>query len=123
MTNREVALKALTKTAYPCKPHEIFANRISGDVKNLGHPNIVSIHTVEPGEDDYVAWIVMEFVDGKSLHELMQEGALSLTDPLNIGLDICRGLKAAHVHKIMHRDIKPQNILLTTDKTGEGGRL
>ena len=116
MTNRIVALKALAKTAYPASRMKFLLNEFQAMSKIWGHPNIVSIHTVEPGEDDYVAWIVMEYVEGKSLHELMQEGALVLTDALNIGLDICRGLKAAHVHKIMHRDIKPQNILLTTEK-------
>ncbi|MCE2412886.1 serine/threonine protein kinase [Candidatus Poribacteria bacterium] len=116
MTNREVAIKALAKTAYPASRMKFLLTEFQAMSKIWGHPNIVSIHTVEPGEDDYVAWIVMEYVEGKSLHDLMQEGALSLTDTLNIGLDICRGLKAAHAHKIMHRDIKPQNILLTTGK-------
>ena len=116
MTNREVAIKALAKTAYPASRMKFLLNEFQAMSKIWGHPNIVSIHTVEPGEDDYVAWIVMEYVEGKSLHELMQEGALGLTDALNIGLDICRGLKEAHAHKIMHRDIKPQNILLTPEK-------
>ena len=116
MTNREVAIKALAKTAYPASRMKFLLTEFQAMSKIWGHPNIVSIHTVEPGADDYVAWIVMEYVEGKSLHDLMQEGALSLTDTLNIGLDICSGLKEAHAHKIMHRDIKPQNILLTTEK-------
>ncbi len=116
MTNRDVAIKALAKTAYPASRMKFLLNEFQAMSKIWGHPNIVSIHTVEPGTDDYVAWIVMEYVEGKSLHELMQEGPLPLTDTINIGLDICRGLKEAHAHKIMHRDIKPQNILLTTDK-------
>ena len=116
MTNRIVALKALAKTAYPASRMKFLLNEFQAMSKIWGHPNIVSILTVEPGTDDYVAWIVMEYVEGKSLHELMQEGPLSLTDTINIGLDICCGLKEAHAHKIMHRDIKPQNILLTTDK-------
>ena len=116
MTNRIVAIKALAKTAYPASRMKFLLTEFQAMSKIWGHPNIVSIHTVEPGKDDYVAWIVMEYVEGKSLHDLMQEGALNLTDTLNIGLDICRGLKAAHAHKIMHRDIKPQNILLTIEK-------
>ena len=116
MTNRDVAIKALAKTAYPASRMKFLLNEFQAMSKIWKHPNIVSIHTVEPGEDDYVAWIVMEYVEGKSLHELMQEGVLGLTDTLNIGLDICRGLKEAHAHKIMHRDIKPQNILLTTER-------
>ena len=116
MTNRIVAIKALAKTAYPSSRMKFLLNEFQAMSKIWGHPNIVSIHTVEPGTDDYVAWIVMEYVEGKSLHELMQEGPLPLTDTINIGLDICRGLRVAHEHKIMHRDIKPQNILLTTDK-------
>ena len=116
MTNRIVAIKALAKTAYPSSRMRFLLNEFQAMSKIWGHPNIVSIHTVEPGTDDYVAWIVMEYVEGKSLYELMQEGPLQLTDTLNIGLDICRGLKEAHAHKVMHRDIKPENILLTTDK-------
>ena len=74
MTNREVAIKALAKTAYPASRMKFLLTEFQAMSKIWGHPNIVSIHTVEPGEEDYVAWIVMEFVEGKSLHELMQEG-------------------------------------------------
>ena len=116
MTNRIVAIKALAKTAYPASRMKYLLSEFQAMSKIWGHPNIVSIHTVEPGANKYVAWIVMEYVEGKSLHELMHEGPLSLTDTINIGLDICCGLKEAHAHNIMHRDIKPQNILLTTDK-------
>ena len=116
MTNRTVAIKALPKTAYPESRMRFLLTEFQAMSKIWGHPNIVAIHTVEPAKADYAAWIVMEYVEGKSLHDLLQEGALGLTDTLNIGLDICRGLKAAHEQKIMHRDIKPQNILLTTEK-------
>lgn len=116
MTNRTVALKALAKAAYPAGRIKFLFNEFQAMSKIWGHPNIVSIHTVEPGMDDYAAWIVMEYVDGKSLYELMREGPLPLTDTINIGLDICLGLKEAHAHRIVHRDIKPQNILLTSDK-------
>ena len=116
LTNRIVAIKALTKIAYPPGRMKFLLSEFQAMSKIWGHQNIVSIHTVEPGSDDCVAWIVMEYVEGKSLHELMQEGPLPLTDTINIGLDICRGLKIAHAQNIMHRDIKPQNILLTTDK-------
>lgn len=116
MTNRIVAIKALTKEAYPPGRMRYLLDEFQSMAKISGHPNIVAIHTVEPGKDNYLAWIVMEYVEGKSLHQLLQDGPLGLTDTLNIGLDICRGLETAHAQNIMHRDIKPQNILLTTDK-------
>jgi len=116
MTNRTVAIKALTKEAYPPGRMRYLLSEFKAMATLSGHPNIVAIYTVEPGTDNYLAWIVMEYVNGKSLHQLIQDGPLSLTDTLNIGLDICRGLKTAHAQNIMHRDIKPQNILLTTDK-------
>ena len=116
MTNRTVAIKALSKEAYPPGRMRYLFTEFQSMSQISGHPNIVTIYTVEPGKDNYLAWIVMEYVEGKSLHQLMQDGPLGLTDALNIGLDICRGLKTVHAQNIMHRDIKPQNILLTTDK-------
>ena len=84
--------------------------------RNWGHSNIVSIHTVEPGDDEYVAYIVMEYVDGLSLRQLITGTPPRRNLAINIALDICRGLIAAHEQNIIHRDIKPQNILLTSDE-------
>lgn len=116
MTNRIVAIKALSKDAYPADRMRYLLTELEAMSNIWGHPNIVSIHTVEPGKDDYLAWIVMEYIEGDNLHKLVQQGDLTLNDVLNIGLDICNGLKAAHAHNILHRDIKPQNILLTPEK-------
>ena len=116
MTNRTVAIKALSKDAYPADRMRYLLTELEAMSNIWGHPNIVSIHTVEPGKDKCLAWIVMEYIEGDNLHQLVQQGALTLNDVLNIGLDICNGLKAAHAHNILHRDIKPQNILLTSAK-------
>lgn len=119
MTNRTVALKALSKDAYPADRMRYLLTELQAMSNISGHPNIVSIHTVEPGKGDYLAWIVMEFIEGKNLHTLVQQGDLTLNDVLNIGIDICNGLKAAHAQNILHRDIKPQNILLTSKKVAK----
>jgi len=116
MTNRIVAIKALSKDAYPADRMRYLLTELQAMSDIWGHPNIVSIHTVEPGQDNYLAWIVMEYIEGTNLHQLVQQGDLTLTDVLNIGIDICNGLKAAHAQNILHRDIKPQNILLTSKK-------
>ncbi len=116
MTNRTVALKAISRDAYPADRMRYLLTELQAMSNIWGHPNIVSIHTVEPGKDKYLAWIVMEYIEGDNLQKLVQKGDLTLTDVLNIGIDICNGLKAAHAHNILHRDIKPQNILLTSKK-------
>ena len=119
MTNRIVALKALSRDAYPADRMRYLLTELQAMSNISGHPNIVSIHTVEPGKDDYLAWIVMEFIEGKNLHQLVQQGELTVNDVLNIGIDICNGLKAAHAQNILHRDIKPHNILLTSKKVAK----
>ncbi len=116
MTNRTVALKAISRDAYPADRMRYLLTELQAMSNIWGHPNIVSIHTVEPGKDKYLAWIVMEYIEGDNLQKLVQKGDLTLTDVLNIGIDICNGLKTAHAHNILHRDIKPQNILLTSKK-------
>ena len=115
-TNRTVAIKVLPKSIYPTGRMRYLLTELSAMGRNWGHSNIVSIHTVEPGDDEYVAYIVMEYVDGPSLRELITATPLRRNLAVNIGLDICRGLIAAHEQNIIHRDIKPQNILLTSDE-------
>ena len=121
LTSRIVAIKALPKSVYPSGRLRYLFAELSAMSLNWGHENIVSIHTVEPGEDEYVAYIVMEYIDGATLHERMSAETFSASRAVNIALDVCRGLVAVHTRNIIHRDIKPQNILLTSDDTAKLG--
>lgn len=82
----------------------------------LSHHNIVSIYDV--GEDDGLNYIVMELVEGETLKKYIErKGRLECQEALNITLQIALALQCAHEHDIIHRDIKPHNILLTNDGT------
>ena len=89
----------------------------------LNHPNICSIHTIEEYEgpeyagapEDRQQFIDMEFVEGKTLNAISKEQGLPLKDVLAIATQVCQGLNAAHKKGIVHRDIKPDNIMLTDD--------
>ncbi len=81
-------------------------------VAQLSHPNIVNIFDV--GQLDEVYYIVMEYVEGKTLNETIHErGSLSVDEAIDISAMICDGLHEAHEKGIIHRDIKPHNILIT----------
>jgi len=78
----------------------------------LNHPNIVAVYDV--GFDDLGAFIVTELLEGQSLAERMGEGALGTRKALECGVQVARGLEAAHSRGIVHRDLKPANLFLTT---------
>jgi tetratricopeptide (TPR) repeat protein/predicted Ser/Thr protein kinase len=79
----------------------------------LNHPNIVTIHEV--GADEGTPFIVMEYIEGKDLRTLVQEGSVSIRTVLDIATQIADGLAAAHERGIVHRDLKPENIMVTRD--------
>ena len=79
----------------------------------LNHPNIVTIYEV--GQSDSTSFIVMELVDGKSLREMVNAGALPLRKLLGIAAQIADGLAKAHASGIVHRDLKPENVMVTRD--------
>ena len=81
-------------------------------VSALNHPNIVTIHDI--GEDPARGtWIAMECLDGESLRQRLARGRLAVPEALRIAVEIARGLAAAHAAGIVHRDVKPANVMVT----------
>lgn len=113
--NRVVALKILPPRL---SRDEEFAKRFEIEAKAISllqHQNIVSIY--EYGEEDGVRYFAMQFVDGTDLGRYIASNKmLSIMEVIDISKQICRGLRYAHSHDIIHRDIKPGNALL--DKNG-----
>ena len=78
----------------------------------LDHPNICNIHEISETDDGQL-YICMAYYEGESLRQKIKKGPLTFEESLNIFFHLARGLKAAHEEKIIHRDIKPGNILIT----------
>src|SRR3712207_729939 len=115
--DRGVALKLL-KDQYA--GNEQFVERFKREARNaasLSHPNIVSVYDRGRTEDG-AYYIVTERVTGGTLKErVLKEGPLPPQEAVTIALQVAQALRAAHEHGVVHRDIKPQNVLLT--QTGE----
>ena len=83
-------------------------------VSNLSHPNIVEVYDV--GEEDGSHYIVMEYIEGKTLKQLLKKReSLTLTEVIDIMTQLTDGISHAHESYIIHRDIKPQNIMIEDD--------
>jgi serine/threonine-protein kinase len=107
--DREVAIKILNARDEPggCERFEREARTAAA----LTHANIVSLH--DAGSDDGVDYLVMELVEGETLSHLIRRGPLPATEIAGIAGQICDALAAAHAAGIVHRDIKPGNVLIT----------
>ncbi|HHW14201.1 MAG TPA: protein kinase [Firmicutes bacterium] len=114
LLHREVAIKVL-RDQYASD--EQFVERFRREAQaaaSLSHPNVVNIYDV--GEVDGVYFIVMEYVHGRSLRRVIEEeGRLSPVRAARYALEICEALQHAHERGLIHRDIKPHNILITED--------
>jgi serine/threonine protein kinase len=83
-------------------------------LSSLQHPHICTLYDV--GHQDGIDFLVMEFLEGKTLADLLAKGPLPFEQVLRVGIEICGGLATAHLSGLVHRDLKPGNIMLT--KTG-----
>ncbi len=79
----------------------------------LNHPNILSIFDI--GEEKGSPYVVSELLEGETLRERLRNGALSVRKAIEYGLQVARGLAAAHEKGIVHRDLKPENLFITSD--------
>ena len=112
--NRYVAVKVLRDEF---TTDEEFVKRFNTEAQSaasLTHPNIVSVYDV--GSEGDTHYIVMELIKGKTLKEIINEdGALSWKWSVNVAIQIASALETAHKNNIIHRDIKPHNIIITED--------
>jgi serine/threonine-protein kinase len=112
--NRCIAVKVL-KAEF--REDKTFIRKFKSEAQaaaGLTHPNIVNVFDV--GDDEGIHYIVMELIEGITLKEyISKKGKLSIKEATSIAIQVSMGLEAAHSHGIVHRDVKPQNIIISTD--------
>jgi eukaryotic-like serine/threonine-protein kinase len=110
---REVAVKVLLDRF---REDAAFVSRFNDEARHvarLNHPNLVAVY--DTGTDDGQPYIVMELVEGRSLQEAIAAGGLTEDRALEVCADVCSALEYAHARGLIHRDIKPGNILMADD--------
>ena len=108
--DRSVAVKVISSDVEVTAEQRARFFREAQACARLSHPNIVTVY--EMGEDEGRLFIVMELLDGRELRQVISEDSLALEDRLSIMGQMCDGLHYAHQKGIVHRDIKPGNIML-----------
>ena len=111
---RRIALKIMLPARAASREYVAKFFREARTAAQLSHPNVVAVHGVGFDKDNNVYFLAMEYVDGRTLHDILQErGPLPVEDAVDYIIQSCRGLAAAHERNIIHRDIKPGNLMLT----------
>ncbi|HSE24333.1 MAG TPA: serine/threonine-protein kinase [Pyrinomonadaceae bacterium] len=108
--DRSVALKVLPPSVAADQQRMRRFVQEAKAASSLNHQNIITIYEI--GETDSTRFIATEFVDGITLRQQLRRGRLSVSEILNIAIQIASGLAAAHEAGIIHRDIKPENVML-----------
>ena len=114
---REVAVKIVERDGGGPVPER--ATREARVAARLNHPGIVALY--ELGEDDHAVYLVSELVHGRTMAELGRAGALSDRDVARIGVALCDALAHAHDRKVVHRDVKPQNVIVAAEPAAGSG--
>ncbi len=111
LLQRPVVLKLLKRGAQTAEQVRVTQLREARLASAIDHPNVCAIYEV--GEEDDEAYIVMQYIPGKSLDKVIGEGPANVQLVLSSGMQIADGLQAAHSLGIFHRDLKPANVMLT----------
>jgi eukaryotic-like serine/threonine-protein kinase len=112
--DRQVAIKLLHREISEEADQLERFRREARAAARLSHPNLVGV--IDAGEDDGRPYIVFEYIEGRTLkRRLQEEGRLPVDEAVAYGIEIGRGLTAAHARKLVHRDVKPQNVLIDPD--------
>ena len=113
--SRTVAIKmiALTGSAQERDLHEGRFRQEARAAGGISHPSIITIYDV--GREGDIAFIAMELVEGRELREMIRDGSLSLAQSIELAALVAEGLEYAHARGIVHRDIKPGNIMVLRD--------
>src|SRR5512143_2810708 len=115
LLSREVAIKLITPEHLSPESEERF-QREAQVVAQMDHPSIVPIHDF--GRHEGSLFFVMPVVQGTTLRRLIREGALTLGDVLDVGIQVASALDYSHARGIVHRDIKPENLMIEREAGG-----
>ncbi len=111
--HRHVAIKRLNESALGSAGSRSRLRREAEALAAINHPNVVTVHAVE--EEDGVSFVVMELVEGRTLAELLPGGGFEMPRYFDLALPVASALEAAHARGVLHRDLKPTNVMVTPD--------
>src|SRR5271170_6236095 len=111
--NREVAIKVLPESVSSDPERLRRFEQEARAAAALNHPNILAVYQM--GTHEGVSYMVTELLEGETLRERLRRGAIPLRNAIDYGVQIVRGLAAAHEKGIVHRDLKPENVFVTKD--------
>ncbi|HTS36917.1 MAG TPA: protein kinase [Candidatus Solibacter sp.] len=109
--DRTVAIKTLPAHLSENPEAKQRFEREARTISSLNHPNICTLHDI--GHQDGVDYLVMEYLEGETLAERLRKGPMPVAQVFKYGIEICDGLERAHRSGVVHRDLKPGNIMLT----------
>ncbi|UCD20246.1 MAG: serine/threonine protein kinase, partial [candidate division WOR-3 bacterium] len=111
---RTVALKFLTPQALGTEDEKTRFIHEAQAAAALNHPNICTVYEIDESEGR--SFIAMEYIEGRSLKDIIASGPMKLEEAQRIAIQIAGGLHAAHQSQVVHRDIKPANIMITGER-------
>ncbi|MGB9436062.1 MAG: serine/threonine-protein kinase, partial [Candidatus Acidiferrum sp.] len=110
---RTVAIKVLPERLSQEPDLRIRLENEACTISKLSHPNICTLHDI--GHDGGIDFLVLEFVEGKTLRELLVSGTLPIRKVIAIAVQIAEGLAKAHDAGVTHRDLKPENLMVSSE--------